>query len=88
MFLIARTDSVAHLNSMVPTAAEAKKGVKEKYEFGDMIVTVIHSLAPCIMITLQHTIVEGFIYLPESISQRACISDDLPSDVVACPSTA
>jgi len=34
-----RTGSVAHLNSRVPTAVEARKGVKEKYEFGETMVT-------------------------------------------------
>ena len=33
--------SVAHLNSSVPTAVDAKNGVKEKYEFGETIVTAM-----------------------------------------------
>jgi hypothetical protein len=69
MPLIPLTGSVAHLYSSVPTVVDARKGVKEKYEFGEMTVTTI-SASVLARFQREHTVIFGFISFPDPSAHK------------------
>jgi len=74
--------SVAHLNSSVPTAVDAKNGVKEKYELGETIVTAMSDESHS-AVSERLTVVQRSVCFTAGQRER---STDLPSDVETSPS--